>query len=153
MELATTLAAVSSAKDFASFLIGRKIDAAVTERAIELQNSIIALQSGLLEMQAQLHVMYARNRELEALLTATQDWKAEDQAHHLIAVAKGVHVMAPKVSTSDPRTPVWYCANCWQKRFKSVLQHRSQDYGGTHYYCPNCDAKLYDHSDRAELSM
>ena len=153
MELATTLAAVSSAKDFASFLIGRKIDAAVTERAIELQNSIIALQSGLLEMQAQLQVLSTKNRDLEVLLAAAQDWKTEDEAHQLISVAKGVHVMAPKAPTSDPRTPVWFCANCWQKRFKSVLQHQSQDYGGTYYYCPNCDAKLYDHSDPAEISV
>ena len=153
MELATTLAAVTSAKDFASFLIGRKIDTAVTEKAIELQNSIIALQSGLLEMQVQLQVLSARNREIETLLAAAQDWKAEDTAHQLIAVAKGAHVIAPKAPMSDPRTPVWYCANCWQKRFKSVLQYRSQDYGGTHYYCPNCDAKLYDHSDPADVSM
>ena len=151
MDIATTLAAVSSAKDFASFIIGRKIDTAVTERAIELQNSIIALQSGLLEMQVQIQAMSTRNRELELLLSAAQDWKAEDDRHQLISVAKGVHVVTPKGTATDPRTPVWYCANCWQKHFKSVLQRRHQDFGGTSYYCPNCEAKVYDHSDPAEV--
>lgn len=151
MELATTLAAITSAKDFASFLIGRKIDAAVTEKAIELQNSIIALQSGLLEMQAQLQVLGAKNQELQNQLAAAEDWQAEEDAHQLVTVAKGVHVMTTKSPASDSGLPVWYCANCWQKRFKSVLQQTIQDYGGTHYYCPNCDAKIYDHSDPAEV--
>lgn len=151
MELATTLAAITSAKDFASFLIGRKIDAAVTEKAIELQNSIIALQTGLLEMQAQLQALGAKNQELQGQLAAAQDWRAQEDAHQLVTVAKGVHVMTKKVLDSASTLPVWYCANCWQKRFKSALQQTTQDYGGTHYYCPNCDAKVYDHSDPAEI--
>ena len=153
MDIATTLSAVSSAKDFASFIIGRKIDTAVTEKAIELQNSIIALQSGLLEMQVQIQTISARNRELENLLAEAQDWKSEDKAHQLVAVARGVHVIIPIAAASDHRRTVWCCANCWQKHFKSVLQRRSQDYGGTSYYCPNCEAKIYDHSDPADPSV
>jgi hypothetical protein len=153
MDVATTLAAVSSAKEFAAFIIGRKIDSAVTEKAIELQNAIIALQSGLLEMQLQIQALSQRNRELEDLLAQAQDWNAEDAKHKVHSVAKGVHVVLPLAPSADPRAPVWYCANCWQKRGKSVLQRTGQDYGGTHYYCPSCSAKVYDHSDPAHFSV
>jgi DNA-directed RNA polymerase subunit RPC12/RpoP len=153
MDIATTIAAVSTAKDFASFIIGRKIDSAVTEKAIELQNSIIALQSGLLEMQVQIQTLSHRNRELEGLLDTALDWKAEEAEHKLISVAKGVHVIIALAPPNDERAPIWYCASCWQSHLKSVLQRTGQDYGGTHYYCPRCNSKVYDHSDSVDPSI
>ena len=151
MELATTLAAISSAKDFAALIIGRKIDAAVTEKAIDLQNAIIGLQSGLLEMQGQIQTLTQEKRELEQAVKAAKDWAVEEENHELVAVAKGVHVVKPLSSTAVERNAPWYCANCWQKQFKSVLQRTGQDYGGTHYYCPNCSGKIYDHSDYEQV--
>lgn len=151
MDLSTTLSAISSAKDFAALVIGRKIDAAVTEKAIELQNSIIALQSGLLEMQAGIQTLTQQNAELQKTLAAAKRWQEQDDSHHLFPIAQGVHVYVPnEVAPGDETTP-WFCANCWQRQFKSVLQRTGQDYGGTHYYCPNCKAKVYDHSDPAEV--
>jgi hypothetical protein len=147
MELATTLSAISAAKDFAALIIGRKIDAAVTDKAIELQNAIIALQSGILEMQAQIQALSQQNRELATLVERAAQWAVEEDKHELATIAKGVHVVVRKTGTPSTKGSPWYCANCWQKRFKSVFQYETQNYGGTQYYCPNCDAKIYDHSD------
>jgi DNA-directed RNA polymerase subunit RPC12/RpoP len=150
MDLSTTLSAISSAKDFATLLIGRKIDAAVTEKAIELQNSIIALQSGLLEMQATIQMLKQQNSELQNALAAAKQWQGQEDSHDLATIAQGVHVyVSSELDPVDETTP-WYCANCWQRQFKSVLQRTAQDYRGTYYYCPNCNAKVYDHSDPAE---
>ena len=146
MELATTLSAISAAKDFAALIIGRKIDAAVTEKAIGLQSSIIGLQSGILEMQGQIQTLTQEKRELERIVGEQENWSTQEKTHELVAAAKGVHIVKP-LSALSP----WYCTNCWQKRFKSVLQRSGQDYGGTHYYCPACDAKVYDHSDPAQV--
>lgn len=153
MDLSTTLSAISTARDFAALVIGRKIDAAVTEKAIELQNSIIALQSGLLEMQAAIQTLTHQNSELQRTLAAAKRWQEQEESHHLFPIAQGVHAyVADDADPSDEITP-WFCANCWQRQFKSVLQRTGQDYGGTHYYCANCNAKVYDHSDPAEVSV
>lgn len=153
MDLTTILAAAGSAKDLASLLISMKVDNAVINKAIDLQNSIIALQSDLLQKQAQLQDLETKNQALQAQLAAVQDWKAEDEAHHYITVAKGVHVVMRKGSDLTSGMSVWYCTNCWEKRFKSVLQRTTQDFDGTHYCCPNCDAKVNDHSERMQLSL
>jgi len=152
MDLPTTLSAISAAKDFAALIIGRKIDAAVTEKAIELQSSIIALQSGILEMQSQIQTLSQEKRELEDTLAKTMKWDVEAEQHELVTLTKGVHVVRPKVAPVGNANPIWYCPNCWQKHIKSAFQYNTQDYGGTHYYCPNCDAKIYDHSDPAPFA-
>lgn len=153
MELATTLTAISAAKDFAALIIGRKIDSAVTEKAIDLQNSIIALQSGLLEMQAQIQTLTQQKRDLELQVAAVKKWESEDAEHQLSTVAPGVHVYVSKSAAKTKAEQVWFCANCWQKQLKSVLQRSGQDYGGTSYYCPSCKAKIYDHTDAASISL
>jgi rubrerythrin len=153
VDLPTTLAAISTAKDFAALIIGRKIDAAVTDKAVELQNSIIALQSGLLEMQVTIQALSQENTDLKDQLAAVKRWEGQQEAHRLFAVAKGVHVyVANDVDPTDEATP-WFCATCWERQFRSVLQRKGQDYGGTHYYCPNCKADVYDHSDPDEGVM
>jgi DNA-directed RNA polymerase subunit RPC12/RpoP len=153
MDLAATLAAVTAAKDFASLIIGRKVDSAVTEKAIELQSSIIALQTGLLEMQAQIQTLTQKNQNLTKALAAVRNWEIEDSQHQLHSPAKGVYVVAAKAADASVLGSVWYCANCWQKQFKSALQRVGQDYGGTNYQCPNCSAKVYDHSDQRNVTF
>ncbi len=151
MDLPTTLTALSTAKDFATLIIGRKIDAAVTDKAVELQNSIISLQTALLEMQETIRALSQQNSDLKNQLAAVKLWEEQQKAHRLFAVAKGVHVyVANDVDPINETTP-WFCATCWEHQFRSVLQRKSQDYGGTLYYCPNCKADVYDHSDPDEV--
>ncbi|SEB18609.1 hypothetical protein SAMN02745729_13512 [Marinobacterium iners DSM 11526] len=149
MDISTTLAAISTAKEFAALVIGRKIDSAVTDKAIELQNSIIALQSGLLEMQSQIQTLKNKNDELENKLSVVRNWEIEENENELFSPADGVYVMAPKV---DSRL-VWYCTNCWKNKEKSILQRIAQDYGGTTYECSACNSKIYDHSDYASIGV
>lgn len=152
MDLPATLSAITAAKDFVALIIGRKIDTAVTEKAIELQSSIIALQSGILEMQSQIQALSQKNRELEDALAKAMKWDIEAGQHELVTITKGVHVVRPKSALAENANPIWYCPNCWQKHIKSAFQYNTQDYGGTLYYCPNCDAKIYDHSDSAPIA-
>lgn len=153
MDVATTLSAISTAKDFAALIIGRKIDSAVTEKAIELQNSIIALQSGLLEMQANIQALAQQKTDLEFQVAAFKKWTSEDAEHQLCTVAAGVHVYVSKSTAKTKAEQVWFCTNCWQNQRKSVLQRSRQDFGGTSYYCPSCDANIYDHTDSATISL
>ncbi len=153
MDLSATLAAISTAKEFATLMIGRKVDSAVTEKAIELQGSIIALQTGILEMQAQLQNLTQEKLNLEKSLKEAMSWKAEDEKHELVTIVKGVHVIRAKDSKGDKKSDVWYCQSCWEKQIKSAFQYVTQDYGGTRYLCSTCKTNVYDHSDPANIVM
>lgn len=147
MDISTILSTVTTAKDFAALIIGKKIDSAVTDKAVELQGSIISLQMGILEMQAQLQSVTQEKRSLEEELAKIKNWESEAEKHEIHTVAKGVHVVKHKISNASDEHKLWYCQSCWHKQVKSALQYSGQDYGGTHYYCPCCNAKIYDHSD------
>lgn len=153
MDISATLAAISTAKEFASLMIGRKVDSAVTEKAIELQGSIIALQTGILEMQVQLQNLTQEKLSLEKSLREALSWKSEDEKHELVTIAKGVHVIRAKDNHSNNKSDVWYCQSCWEKQIKSTFQYVTQDYGGTHYLCSTCKTKIYDHSDPADIVL
>ena len=148
MDIATTLSAISSAKDFASLLINRKIDSAVTEKAIELQSGIIALQSGILAMQAENQTLTQENNLLKAELKKIEDWHIECERHQLVQITKGVFVYKLKDASTEPCSP-WLCTNCFENQKKSILQWQGQNYGGTFYSCPNCSLKIQDYSDPA----
>ncbi|MGM7318912.1 hypothetical protein [Idiomarina sp. ST10R2A5] len=153
MDISATLAAISTTKEFASLIIGRKVDSAVTEKAIELQGSIITLQTGILEMQAQIQSLTQEKLDLEESLKEAMTWKSEDEKHELVTLAKGVHVIRAKENQSNSQSEVWYCQSCWEKKIKSTFQYVTQDYGGTHYSCSTCKTKIYDHSDTASFGL
>lgn len=149
MDIATTLSAISSAKDFAVLIIGRKIDSAVTEKAIELQNSIIGLQSAILAMQAENQTLLQEKRELQQVVEHSANWEADSVRYQLMEIAKGVFVYELGDEHKENQSTPKLCANCFEDRHKSILQRKGQDYGGTHYTCHSCKAEIYDHSDTA----
>lgn len=153
MDLMSTLSAISSAKEFAALIIGRKIDSAVTEKAIELQNAIIGLQSAILEMQAENQRLMVENHGLQQSLEQKINWDAEKARHQLKEVAKGVFVYELKDEFKLTNLSPWLCANCFDSQRKSILQRQGQDYGGTHYQCHACKAVVYDHNDVATPSF
>jgi hypothetical protein len=148
MDIATTLSVISSAREFASLLINRKIDSAVTEKAIELQSGIISLQSEIMAMQAENQSLLQANNLLKDSLKKIEDWSLESERHELVEITKGVFVYKLKKTLTESCSP-WLCTNCFENQKKSILQWQGKNYGGTFYQCPNCSLKLYDHSDAA----
>ena len=150
MDIATTLSAISTAKDFASLIISRKIDSSVTEKAIELQNSIIGLQSAILGLQGENQTLVHENRFLKESMERISNWEREAAQFELIKIAEGVFVYEVKDKGTTAASP-WLCVSCFESRKRGILQRISQDYGGTLYRCSSCKGEVYDHDDCAQV--
>ncbi len=150
MDIATTLSAISSAKEFASLIISRKIDTAVTEKAIELQNSIIGLQSAILGLQGENQTLTHENHSLKEAMERISNWEREAAQFELTKIAEGVYVYEVKDKSTSAVSP-WLCVSCFESRKRGILQRIAQDYGGTRYRCSSCKGEIYDHEDCAQV--
>ena len=147
-EIVTAIATVKSMSDITSLLIKAKVDTATTEKAIELQSSIISLQTALLAIQAQNQDLLRSKNELEQRLVEIESWNAQAENYKLHEITSGVFVMASQPNKNDTTPPHWLCANCYQKKQKSILQFKSHPPNGVHYLCPNCKNEIIDHSKK-----
>lgn len=132
--------------EIANLLIKAKVDTATTEKAIELQSSIISLQSDLMTIQSQNQALLTAKNELEQRLNWIESWNAQAENYKLEEITSGVFVMASQPSENDSTPPHWLCANCYQKKQKSILQYNGNPSDGVHYFCPNCKNDVVDHS-------
>lgn len=147
MDVQTSLAALATAKDFASFLIGRKIDSEVTDKAIAFQNSIIEFQSIIMSLQAENHSLLQEKISIEKKLDKIESWESEKNKYELKKVADGVFVYSRILEEDSKELPHWLCPNCFQDKHKSILQRTSKSWAGTDYVCPCCKTEITDHSD------
>ncbi len=150
MDITTTLSAISSAKEFASLIINRKIDSAVTEKAIELQNAIIGLQSAILGLQGENQTLTQENHALKDAMERASTWDEDAMRYELTKIAEGVFVFEMKDKSQSETSP-WLCVSCFEIRHRGILQRIGQDYGGTTYRCSTCKTEIYDHEDPAEV--
>lgn len=152
MDIAATLSAISSAKEFAALIINRKIDSAVTEKAIELQNAIIGLQSAILGLQGENQVLTQENLALKETLERNAKWDEQAQNYELTKIAEGVFAYRVKDQSQIASSPL-LCAPCFDSRHRGILQRVGQDYGGTMYRCGTCNKEIYDHATRTQVSF
>ena len=152
MDISTTLSAISSAKEFAALIINRKIDSAVTEKAIELQNAIIGLQSAILGLQGENQVLTQENQALKETMQRNAKWDEQAQHYQLAKIADGVFAYHVKDQSQLASSP-FLCAPCFDTRHRGILQRVGQDYGGTMYRCGTCSKEIYDHATCAPVSF
>lgn len=145
-DILSAIATVKGMTELTSLIIKAKTDEATTEKAIQLQSAIISLQSNLMAIQAQNQDLLRTKDDLEKKLIEMKSWKSEAKKYELCEVASGVFVMATK-QNSQPSSPMhWICANCYQKREKSILQYIGNPSDGAQYECPNCKNIITDHN-------
>ena len=145
-EIVTAIATVKSMSDITSLLIKAKVDTATTEKAIELQSSIISLQTTLLAIQAQNQDLLSAKNELEQRLIEIESWNAQAESYKLEEITSGIFVMASQPNENDCTPAHWLCANCYQKKQKAILQYNGNPSDGVHYFCPNCKNEVADHT-------
>lgn len=145
-EITSAITTIKTMSDIAGFFIRNKVDNATTEKAIELQSNILALQSLLLTIQTQNQELLQSKGALEKELIEIKNWNAESENYELHEIAAGSFVMASLSNENSSAPAHWLCVNCYQKRQKSVLQYESYPYQGMIYSCPNCKNTVIDHS-------
>jgi hypothetical protein len=146
-ELTAALSSVKTISDIATFLLKAKVGSDVTQKAIELQSTIIALQASIMSTQAQNQELMEENERLKRQLAEAENWEEETAKYQLVEVDAGVFVYILHPDHNQADDPVhWLCTNCYQKRQKSILQkvgkHIGPGHKGWDYTCPNCNAHV-----------
>lgn len=143
-ETATALASIKTFSDFTGLVLQAKVTAAVREKAIESQAAIISVQSAMLTLQSQYQTLLNEKAELEKRLVAIEDWSAEAGKYELQEVGTGAFVYVLKENVNDTAPSHWLCANCYQKKQKSILQQATPYVTrvGATFICHRCQSTL-----------
>lgn len=153
IDIQTALTAISSAHDVAKYIIGRKLDAAVTQKAMELTADIISLQSLILSLRDQNSLVLEEKKNLEDKLIQMEKWEATAAQYQLKEVVPGLFVYSHKGDIGGSTPAHWICPNCYELKKKSILQRKIQDYEGTVYECPSCRTQYRDHISRLDITL
>jgi hypothetical protein len=142
-DIPTALASIKVASELAALVLARRTDAAVKEKAIELQSSIISLQNELLSLQTGYQNALTEKEHLKQELMHMKNWEAEAQKYHLVNFGTGTFAWAIKEDQRGTQPPHHLCAHCYDRREKSILQRGGFGEQGWVYHCSSCSTRIY----------
>lgn len=109
-----------------------KLNAAV----MDLQERILSAQQAAMDAQARL-------QRLEAELAARDDWDATASRYELKNYGGHTFAYELRPDRANGEDVHRICPNCYQKRARSILQHRFRDASQReHFICPSCDKEF-----------
>lgn len=146
-EISKSQAALIVIRDLVALILKTNTNPDVNQKGVEVGLAILTVQSAIMDIQVQNHELRQQNGELKQQLANMKNWNGEKERYSLTQIADGVFVYALKKEHAGDAPSHWLCANCFQKNQKAILQRAEQDYKGTYYSCPNCEKKIYDHSN------
>ncbi len=152
-EIATALSSIKIASDLATLVLKAKVDSAVTQKAIELQASLITLQSTVMTIQAQNQDLLSENNQLKQQLIAAKDWEAEANKYSLKEVLPGSFVYAINQDQLGTQPYHWLCTHCYENKQKSILQRMGKELRGWIYNCPTCKTQILGPAEPAKLTI
>ena len=105
----------------------------------ELQAQILSAQESALRSQEREAALARQVDELEQRIAQLETWNAEKQRYQLTDFGEETfaYLLKPDMSEGEPTHRL--CANCFEKRQKSILQYAHEDRGQDVYHCLNCD--------------
>ncbi len=109
---------------------------AIKEKTAELLDAIIAAQSDAIALQSQYQQVLAENDSLSKQLVEMQKWDEDEEKYQLKRIG-GSFVVVPTSQSDSPDPQYYLCANCWQKKGKSIL-HISPVFNSPRWFCPSC---------------
>lgn len=124
----------------------KKADSSLTERLnrllfliSDLNFRIMELQNVVLETKERLSALEKENAELKSEIEASRQWEIEKGQYELAEITTGVFAYRFK---DGKHHTVWFCPNCFEKRFKSILQLIRGEDGRFYRYCFECSFKV-----------
>jgi RecJ-like exonuclease len=138
--MADPFAAISSLKNLSDML-----SAALDARDANARNALaIALQKEIITAQQQAVAVIDENNKLKEKCVQLENWAAEKAAHSLHALPSGHRVYLHNDDVESSEDAHQYCANCFAKGEKSILQPNSYTPGRASVLeCHSCHSVLY----------
>lgn len=147
--ISVAITGIRKALELARNVVNLSKDVAVNEKAQELLQVVISLQSDMLSLQSEHYELLDTKRKLEERLGELESWKETENDYELLHLMSGSVVRIRKGPDGSSSSKEWYCANCFENKKKSLLQRK--DFGRyPSFCCPACQAVVVlDSSDEA----
>ena len=105
--------------------------------------AIIELQEHIVSARGQQTALTERISELEKEVAEFETWEAEKHRYELKELARGFVAYVLKEPERQTSTAHAICTNCYERRFKSILQSNGAPRVHDHAFnCPSCKASF-----------
>lgn len=143
-EAFTALAAIKSASEATKAIFDLRDASIVQAKAIELQKLILDAQEATLRAREREDALVARVRDLEEEVRELRAWNTKADEYRLVEIDNGAFAYLRKPEARGSEPVVWFCAQCFEKHHRSILQNRgrTKDRGSTIYGCSNCHSEV-----------
>lgn len=124
-ELTVGLGSLKAAFELAKSLNAGATQTAVNEVKLALQGHLFSAQEALSGAREAQTAALDRIRDLEQQIAQFEDWEGQKQRYQLQDIWNAsafAYALKPGMEEGEP--PHWLCANCFQRRQKSILQSR-----------------------------
>jgi hypothetical protein len=144
-EVKTMFAAIDLVRSF----LNKKQNTAIMEKYNKLLSMLISIQEMQIRSRQQISKLKNKNFELEIKLMEYDNWSKEIESHELKEIRPGLFVYVIKDPKNDIGKQICYCANCFDNRKKSILQHEIN----TWYKCHRCNYQIQLGKPRGGISF
>ena len=138
--IAAAVSALNGAKDISQAMIGLRDSAAFQSKLIEFQSKLIDANSATFAAQDERAALLKRIGQLEEEVAAFKAWEADKNRYELEDLYTGLFAYIPKKGMENGEPPHALCANCFQRKTKSILQSNgSHDVHHHEWFCAACN--------------
>jgi len=141
-EITAGIASIKTASDLVALILKAKIDAAVKEKVIELQSSIIALHSQMMTIQTEYKTLLAENDRLKEELVKVENWEVERADYELTEIGPGSFAYVAKSDKATGRDKPWLCTNCFDNRKQKCILYQDGPAFLRLYSCSGCNTHM-----------
>lgn len=108
---------------------------------IELRERLQTLREDLLTVREEVSTLREEKRELEERLSQRSDFESERDMYTLVTLKSGSVVYKRNdLGEGADNNPIYFCAHCFEKRRRSIIQVNKPGFGEDGAYCPECSA-------------
>ena len=141
-KITAAVSSIKAAKELATAISAISKDVAVNDKAIELQNFILSIQTDMLVMQEKVGELLDSKRNLEQKLVELENWEKTKSQYNFTEISKGSFVYAPVLTQQSGEPMHWLCANCFKSKNETILQREWERSSEDKYACPRCKSSI-----------
>lgn len=140
-KLALALTAIDKIIQLCKSLSNTKKDIKTRETISEIQGEMFSLYQTCLSAQQEEFNSQKRIRDLELKIEQYEKWDTEKEKYEPCRFETGSTAYKIKVSNVPVEKSMYFCANCYDNRKRSILQPE-EDAFGQYLGCPQCKTRI-----------
>lgn len=141
-EITTLISSVKTAYDIAKGINSLKIEVERNESISKILQILLSVQFDALSMQENYQTLLNEKETIAKRLVETEKWDETESQYDLMRMSVGTFVRTPNKNHQSPEPLHWLCANCFDKKKKSLLQkmYWTDD---SPMICPECKTVIH----------